>query len=119
LAVILASSSEYFQTRGGGTTAGFLAAVFQDFFGQPLNTAGQAILARQLAQGTARFKMVQGLAASVGGVIVQVGADFQRIMHRPADVGILYALVSARLAGLSEAQVVVLLMTAPENFMRV
>src|SRR5262245_12161852 len=44
----LAGSPEYFQNRGGGTNAGFLAALYQDALGRTIDAGGQAAFTQAL-----------------------------------------------------------------------
>jgi phospholipase/lecithinase/hemolysin len=44
----ITASAEYFQTRGGGTNAGFLHALYQDALQRPLDPAGQSAFGQTL-----------------------------------------------------------------------
>jgi hypothetical protein len=57
LAAILAGSPEYFQTRGGSTNDGFLAAFYMDALGRPIEPAGAAGWGALLASGTSRTQV--------------------------------------------------------------
>jgi hypothetical protein len=52
---ILVGSQEYFQNRGGGTTSGALAALYQDALGRPIDSAGQQFYTQLLASNGNNF----------------------------------------------------------------
>jgi hypothetical protein len=57
LAGRLAGSPEYFQNRGGGTNSGFLAALFQDALGRPIDSCGAESWGAMLAGGVSRTQV--------------------------------------------------------------
>jgi streptogramin lyase len=81
----LLSSPEYFGRRGGGTTNGFLAAVFQDVLGRTVDPVGAQMWNSQLASGASRLAVVAGILASSEAQQDQVQALYCRLLHRIAD----------------------------------
>src|SRR5262249_25496206 len=61
---ILLGSLEYFQRRGGGSNAGFLAALYQDVLGRPIDLFGAQSLTRVLASGVPRTAVAAALIGS-------------------------------------------------------
>jgi hypothetical protein len=65
LAAAIASSPEYFQNRGGGTNSGFLAALYQDALGRPIDSAASATWGSALAAGASRRQVALGIFTSI------------------------------------------------------
>ncbi len=61
---VVVQSREYFQTRGGGTNAGFLQALTADLLGRPATAAESAAWLRQLDSGVPRSRFVASFLAS-------------------------------------------------------
>src|SRR5262249_47710119 len=64
VAAQLVASDEYFLTKGGGTNAGFLNALFLDALNRPIDAPSQAIALDRLASGTSRLQIAQFVFAS-------------------------------------------------------
>jgi hypothetical protein len=105
-AALLAGSSEYYQARGGGTDAGFLAALYQDSLGRTADAPGQAAFQAALAGGWSRGQVAAALLASTEYRQNQVQADFQRLLQRPADDAGLAAFVAALQGGARDEDVI-------------
>ena len=82
----LLGSDEYFQNSGGGTTDGFLQALFQDLLARPIDPASQAFF-EQLLNGSGADR------ATVAQLVLQSGEYRQnlvsqlytRFLNRAAD----------------------------------
>ena len=57
----IVSSAEYFARRGDGTNAGFLAAVFEDLLGRPIDETSQARFMTLLSFGGTRAQVVEAI----------------------------------------------------------
>jgi hypothetical protein len=89
MAQALVSSQEYFQVRAGGTTEGFLHAVFHDAFGRDIDPTALSFFGGLSNNGTT--------AAEIAGIIfssdeyhrTRVDSLFEQLLDRPADEGAL------------------------------
>jgi hypothetical protein len=93
------SSDEYFRTRGGGTNAGFLAALYQDVLGRGVDAAAAQTFGAALAAGTPRSAVVGTVLASVEADRIEVQELYAALLGRPADPTGLGGLVAALQAG--------------------
>jgi uncharacterized repeat protein (TIGR01451 family) len=84
---LVASSLEYFQSRGGGTTAGFLAALYEDALGRPIDATGQADWTSLLAQGATPEEVALGILSSAEADKVLVESLYTQFLHRAPDPG--------------------------------
>jgi hypothetical protein len=84
LAIAIFGSKEYYQTRGHGTTRGFLTALALDWFGAPFSAAEQARLAGELARGVSRTQVARQVVTSPSGVNAQVDSIVEAVLQRPA-----------------------------------
>jgi hypothetical protein len=87
LAAMLASSPEYFQTRGGGTNDGFLNAVYQDSFKRAIDGSGQATFSQALTAGLSRAQVVTTLFTSDEYRQTLVQNAYQQFLGRATDPG--------------------------------
>jgi hypothetical protein len=83
----LFGSGEYFTNRGGGTNAGFLAALYPDVLDRPLDDSGAAGWGGQLAAGASRQDVAQGVLSSGEAFQVLVKAAYPKFLRRTADAG--------------------------------
>src|SRR5262249_43043898 len=60
----LLASTEYFQNRGGGTTQGWITAVYQDVFGRAPDTGGLAGWTQALSGGATRQQVALDILQS-------------------------------------------------------
>jgi hypothetical protein len=105
-AAILAGSAEYYQVRGGGTDAGFLAALYQDSLGRAADGPGQAAFQAALASGWSRSQVAAALLASTEYREQLVQGDYQRLLLRPADSSGLAAFLGALQGGARDEDVI-------------
>ena len=118
LEAALSGSAEYFQNRGGGTNDGFLAALYQDALGRPLDGSGRASFTQALANRATR--------ADVAGFIVTssefrqglVQDYYQRFLHRNADSVGLSLFVNAFQNGARDQDVIAAIIGSDEYFVR-
>jgi autotransporter-associated beta strand protein len=78
-------SNEFFQTKGGGTNAGFLTALGEAVLGTELSSAPRAHYGRELKNGVSRQDVAQQLLMSPSGVAAQINTLYEDILGRPAD----------------------------------
>ncbi len=92
-AALLLGSAEYRQNRGGGSDAGFLAALYADVLGRPLDPGGLNAWGPAMAvfSPTAVASMV---LHSPEAQAHQVQAYYQRFLHRAPDPAGMQAFVS-------------------------
>jgi hypothetical protein len=113
-AALLAGSSEYYQDRGGGTDAGFLAALYQDGLGRAVDGPGQAAWQGVLAGGWTRSQVAAVLLASPEYRQHLVQGYYQRYLLRPADGPGLDAFVGALQGGARDEDVIAALAGSDE-----
>jgi hypothetical protein len=80
----LVTSPEYLESQGGDQA--FLAAVYANLLGRPLDVASQVSWENALASGLSRASLVQQVLGSAEydqNAVDQVYAD---VLHRPADI---------------------------------
>jgi hypothetical protein len=83
----LLASPEYFVTRGGGTNAGFLTALFRDVLGRAIDPVGLIHFAAQLDLGIPRGPVALAVLASVENQLHLVDTFYIRFLGRHADAG--------------------------------
>jgi hypothetical protein len=83
--VVILSSQEYFETRGGSTNAGFLDALFQDTLGRPIDGPTETLFAGLLSSGASRSAIVQVVLASAEYRHDLVNGMYEQYLRRPAD----------------------------------
>jgi hypothetical protein len=108
-------SAEYFQNRGGGTSAGFLGALYQDVLGRPADAAGRAAFGAQLAQGISRQQVAQEVLGSVEYRGDLVSRLYRQFLGRPPDAGS-QALVDGLGQGMRDEDVIATLVGSDEFF---
>jgi hypothetical protein len=64
VAADLVGSGEYYQTRAGGTNAGFLDALYHDALGRNIDSAGQSLFSNRLADGVTRRDIASAIFGS-------------------------------------------------------
>jgi hypothetical protein len=78
-------SEEYFQTRGGGTNAGFLDALYQDELNRAPDSGGQTYYTQLLADGHSRGDVASLLMEGQEAIHDVVQSYYQTYLSRPAD----------------------------------
>ena len=112
----LVASPEYLQTRGGGTTSGFLSALYQDALGRAIDTGAQTFYTQQLAAGTTMSQVAAEIFASTEFQQDLVKGLYQQLLHRAADTAGLNFYVAALQQGQTDQQVAAALAGSPEFF---
>ena len=84
-AATILGSSEYYQTRAGGTPDGFLDALYGDLVGHAADAATRAGLEKALAHGVTRTVIAEAVTHSPAYKSQVVNALYERFLHRAAD----------------------------------
>ncbi len=91
---IIAGSSEFYQTTGGGTNTGFLNALYENFLNRPVDAAGLAVWGGALASGQSTTQVALGIIGTQEFMTDMVQQDYQTYLQRAADPTSLSAFVS-------------------------
>ena len=116
-ALILASP-EYFQTRGGGSNAGYATALFQDLLGRNIESAALSNAKSVLAAGGSRIALAQAVLASPESDAREVSGLFQQLLRRDPDTGGLATFTAALHGGASDEQAAANIAGSDEYFQR-
>src|SRR5262249_25839150 len=111
---ILAGSPEYFQVRAGGSTDGFLNALYQDALQRAVDASGRAAFSQQLSSGVSRTQVALTILTSAEYRQDLVQSFYQQFLHRSADPVGLGIFTSAFQAGARDEQVVAVILASPE-----
>jgi hypothetical protein len=115
----LLGSAEYFTAQGGGTNAGFLAALFQDVLGRMIDPSSQQTYLQALSQGTTRTAVALSVLTSTEGRQVLGKSLYQQFLHRAADPVGLQTAVNVLAGGGTDEDVIALLVGSSEYFAKV
>jgi uncharacterized protein (TIGR03118 family) len=118
VASMIAGSQEYFQARGGGTTNGFLTALYQDALGRGVDANGMAAFTAAMQAGATPGQVAAVIFASPEFIADSIRADYQNFLHRNADNGGLAFFTQALQQGARDEQVIALIVAADEYFAR-
>jgi len=102
LAAILAGSAEYFQTRGGGTNSGFLAAIYQDFLNRSIDPQAQMAFMQALSSGVTPTQAAMAIIDSAEHFTLISQALYQQLLHRGIDATAQQAFVAALSLGVRD-----------------
>lgn len=116
LAVILTSSTEYFQTQGGGMDLGFLTALYRDALGRAIDPSGLSTWSTALASGASRAGVASGIFGSTESRTDLVQDFYQELLDRTAEAAGLNAWVAALAGGARDQQVIAGIASGPEYF---
>src|SRR5262249_41456353 len=83
----IVGSGEYFQTRGRGSNAGFVEALFEDALGRPADAIGIAVFVGQLNQGFTTSQVAQEIFSSGEFRTDLVTGWYEQYLGRAADAG--------------------------------
>ncbi len=97
-------SDEYFQ-KAGGTRSGFLAALFPDVLGRPLDAVGRTFFVQELSQGVSRATVAGQVVGSSEGVQNLVAGYYHQFLQRAGDAGGMSFWAAAVQAGATDEQV--------------
>jgi uncharacterized protein (TIGR03118 family) len=109
-------SAEYFQTRGGGTNNGFLAALYQDALNRNIDAGGQAGFGAALGNGATRSQIAATVLTSQEGLQNDVQGFYRNLLGRPADNSGLNTFVTALQQGATDQEVLAVIAGSDEFF---
>lgn len=112
----LLGSAAYFSSRGGGTNLGFLAALYEDVLGRPLDAVGALDWGQLLAEGVSPAAVAAAVLTSPEADQDEVEGLYQRYLHRPADPGGLLAATELLQRGVSDEVLLLLVLGSPEYY---
>lgn len=115
----LVGSPEYFNGPGGGTNATFLATLYQDVLGRPIDPAGQSLFGGALTAGTSRQVVASIILGSDEYFRFLVGGFYTRFLGRTADPAGLAGFTAFLKNGARQEDVIVLIVASGEYFGRV
>jgi uncharacterized protein GlcG (DUF336 family) len=114
LAASLIGSPEYFQNRGGGSTSGFISALFMNALNRPADPGAQTMFGQELSSGTSRFQVASQVLGSPEYLQDVVAADYQQFLHRAADPAGLMGFVSLLQHGKRDEDIVAFMLSSYE-----
>lgn len=103
-------------TQGGGTTNGFLTALFKDALGRAPDSMGQTGFTAALQSGASTMQVGAVVFASSEFLADQVQGFFQSFLHRAADSAGLTGFVPALQQGATAQQVIAVIVASGEYF---
>jgi hypothetical protein len=116
LGAMLLGSSEYLNSRGGGTTDGFLSALYCDTLNRSIDPAALHAWGQAIANGTTRQQVAQAVLSSSeyrGDLVEELYLRFLRRMPSPTDRAFW---VGEMNGGATDEQVIALLLSSQEYF---
>jgi Domain of unknown function (DUF4214) len=117
LRVSLLGSEEYFQRRGGGTTPGFLSAVYSDVLGRTIDPSGARGWSEALDnKDSSRTTVAAEIVGSREGAQVTVHDAYFRFLHRAPDPVGFNASVSALQQGVIAEFLITTIVASDEYF---
>jgi len=117
LRAILFGSGEYFQ-KSGGTTDGFLAALFRDALHRTVDAAGRASFAAAIAGGMSREGAALAVLSSAEAKELKVVSWYDTYLKRTADASGLSYFFNSLAKGQPDESVLATLLASPEYFQR-
>jgi uncharacterized repeat protein (TIGR01451 family) len=112
VAAMVAGSPEFFH-ESGGTNSGFLAALYQDGLGRPIDPVGAASWGALLSQGVSRNQVALDILSSPEYDQHLLGGFYTRFLNRAADPGSM-VWVNALLQGMRDETIIAGIMASPE-----
>jgi hypothetical protein len=119
LKTILTGSLEYLQVRGGGTTTGFLTALYQDALNRSPDAGGLATYTQALSQGSSRQRIAGAFFGSTEYLQGLVASFYQRFLNRAGDAGGLNSFVASLQAGMPDQVIIAAMLGSGEFFAHV
>jgi len=113
------ASDEYYNTRGGGTNSGFIAALYQDVLGRAPTAAEQAQWDAEFGNGATRMQVALSVLKSVEARTRLIQGWFQAYLGRaPTDVELNFYLQRFA-SGDSDEQIQAAILASQEFFDKV
>jgi RHS repeat-associated protein len=117
LQAAILGSQEYF-LRHGGTNPSFLASLYRDVLGRPIDAGGLASGTSMLQQGQSRTAVAMAVVTSPEGRADEAEALFRQFLHRDAEPAALAAVVAAFLHGATDEGLAAQIAASDEFFAR-
>jgi uncharacterized protein GlcG (DUF336 family) len=111
---LLTSSTEYFQTRGGGTNNGYLTALFQDVLNRAIEPGALSYFNGLLASGASHQQIFASIYETSEARLAIVNGLFQEFLGRPADSAGSNTFLAALTQGATIPQVTAVILASPE-----
>jgi hypothetical protein len=112
----LLGSPEYLQTRGGGTSEGFLKAVFQDTLGRSIDAPALTFFEGLMAKGVSAGQVAAAILSSGEYRDVRVEAIYEQLLDRPAKPSELATYAAELAQGVRDEQIMAGLIASDEYF---
>jgi hypothetical protein len=109
-------SPEYFQNRGGGTTNGYLSALYQDGLGRAIDPTGQSTFSAALAAGATPGQVAAAIFASDEYRQDLIQTDFTAFLHRSVDSFGLTSFLNALRGGATDQDLAAAILGSGEYF---
>lgn len=116
LATVVLGSGAFFSGPGGGSTDGFLGALYCHALFRGIDPGAQSADAAALGSGTTRTTIASGLLGSTEYLSQQVAGYFLRFLRHPAPPGGLQYFVNLMHSGGSDEQVIASLVSSQEYY---
>ncbi|HVX13764.1 MAG TPA: TIGR03118 family protein [Pirellulales bacterium] len=116
LAALVIGSSEYFQSRGGGTNDGFLDALFSDLLHRSIDAGAKSYFDGLLNSGTTTGQLASLVFASGEYLDDLVQSFYLDLLDRPADPGGQAFFAGQLQQGATDGQIIALLAASDEYF---
>lgn len=111
---IILGSDEFFTRVGGGTTDGFLAALYNEVLGRAIDSVGAAFWSAGLDSGLTREAVATAILSSPEEARRTVDGWYDTYLGRDADAGGLSAFTTALLDGIAEADLLAMILGSEE-----
>jgi hypothetical protein len=111
----IVGSPEYYQTRGGGTSNGFLTAVYEDILLRAIDATGRNSFGQALAAGVPRVQVAAAILASAEYRQDVIESDYLTFLNRQADASGLQFFTTALAQG-TRAEVMVAEILGSDEF---
>jgi cyclophilin family peptidyl-prolyl cis-trans isomerase len=114
--VVLASSPEFYQTKGGGTNSGYLTALYQVGLGRAIDPTGLAADMQAFANGANLIQIAETVFTSAEIAGNTATSLLNQFLHRSNDVGNVFT--GALTAGVYEELAEMVILGSDEYFNR-
>jgi len=118
VAAQITGSGEYFLQRGGGTTDGFLSALYEDALGRALDPTGREVFGNALVHGATPGQITAAIFSSGEYQRALLQGDYQALLLRPADAVGLAGFGDALAHGVRDEAIVALIAGSGEYSLR-